>query len=533
MNERPIFATEEDIEMSHYDVDNDEQTPDEFFDSRDRLSEKESDSEIDGDRALAGAADRADMELDPEYVPSVNSSVTSSDMDMDEAGGLSSEYLSLPGEMSTWSEEERRFSYRYNLQGILGNPHQDQRFCNRASLPPQILNFIQDKLPGHARVAVTKYFTLAVPKLMNERMAEMLLSTPHDVQMELAIFITEISNLAAVTGPNTVIHLGNIFERSAVLVQWLMNLPRQFIQATVNLPFDGHQLLAMISSSYVVVRDHVVEDTDNPQTQAGQKSRELELPRNLPTQIKHFLNQLEESCNLDLMNLVITLPQNLRDGFAAILGQAPPQVLQVIVSLFNTIGCYDIEAEQIEDPDAEDITFDIYATLGRIDQEWLLIRFLVQLPDDFLAPFWQVAGAGYQLCQRIANSELLMDFGSGQVEATPETIVRNEIYRLDVVLDEEGYSIDEVKTFIYSLRSVPLAELDEDRRECCICLNAYTEDGLDHEESETPKQLLCGHVFGSKCLLDLLAPILDGGFEYDTCPMCRASIGDMLMATLS
>ena len=509
-----------DIEMSECDIDHDEQLSDEDLQSLDRSSKE----------PLTGAADRVDMESDSEYVPSENSSITSSDTEMDDAGGLSSDYLRLPKEMSTWSEEDRRFSFRYNLQGVLGNPYQDSRFYKRASLPSQISNFIRYKIPEHARIAVTRYFMLAVPKLMNESMAELLLSVSLNVQTELAIFITEISNLAAVAGSNTVIHLGNIFERSDILVQWLISLTPELIQAVVNLPFDGHQLLAMVSSSYVVIRDQVVEENNKQQTEAGQQSRELELPRNLPTQIKHFLNQLEESCHLDLINLVVALPQNLKEGFAALLGQAPPNILQVIINLFNTIGCYDIEAEQVEDPDAEDMIFDLNATIGRIDPECLLARFLVQLPDDVLAPFWQVERAGYRLCLQISNSELLMDFGSGQIEATPETIVHNETYRLDVVPDELDYSIDEVKAFVNSLRSVPLAELEEDRRECCICLDAYTEDGLDRDKSETPKQLSCGHVFGSKCLLNLLAPKLNGGFEYDTCPMCRASIEDLLMA---
>ena len=506
----------EDMEMSDNDVDYNEQTSDETF------------------KVLTGAAGSVVLELDLEYVPSDVSSVTTSDSEMDEARDLSSEYIRLPGEMlSTWSDEDRRFSYKYNLQGILGNPHQDQKFCERTSLPAQILNFIQDKIPEHARVAVTKYFTLAVPKLMNERLAELVLSIPQNVQTELATFITEISNFAAVAGPNTVIHLGNIFERSDVLVQWLANLTSELVRAVVNIPFDGHQLLAMVSSSYVVVRDYEGENTNTQQTEAGEKSRELELPRDLPTQIRHFLNRLDESCNLDLIELVVALPQSLKEGFSAILGQAPPNILDIIVSLFDTIGCYDIEAEQIENPEAEDINFDIYATLGQIDQEWLLIRWLDQLPDAVLAPFWQVAGAGHQLCLCIAKSELVMSFGSGELEATPETIVLNETYRLEVVPNSMGYSMDEAKDFVGSLRSVPLAELEEDRRECCICFNAYTEDGLPSGESEIPKQLVCGHVFGSRCLLDLLKPKLSGGFEYDTCPMCRAFIGKVTVAAAS
>ena len=498
--------------MSDDDVDSDEQT---------------------GRGALAEAADNIDVDSDPEYVPSSDSSMSSSDREMHEAGDLSSDYLGLPVETPMWSDDDRRFSFRYNLQGILGNPHQDQRFFIRTSLPAGVLYFILDKIPKYAHDAVMKYCMLAIPKLMNEKLAMLLPSLPHVVQNELAIFVTEISNLAAVAGHNTVIHIGNIFERSDVLVQWLISLTPELIQAVVNIPFDGRQLLAMISSSYVVLRDQVVEGTNNQQTEAGQKSHELELPRNMPTQLKHFLNRLDESCNMDLIDLVVVLPQNLREGFAAILEQAPPNVLDIIVRLFDTIGCYDIEAEQMEDPDAEDITFDLYATLGGIDQEWLLIRFLLQLPDDVLAPFWQVARAGYQLCLHIANSDLKMDFGSGQLEATPETIVHNETYRLDVDLDEQDYSIDEVKAFIRSLRSVPLAELDEDRRECSICLNAYTEVGVDRTKPETPKQLKCGHVFGSKCLLDLLGPKMNGGFEYDTCPMCRASIEGILTAPLS
>ena len=531
VNEKPVAAVLEDIEMSDCNISYDEQTSDEDFKSLDRSSEEKSDSEPDSHGALAQAADSVDVESDSEYVPSDDSSVTSSDTEMDEAGGLSSsDYLKLTEEMSDWSDENRRFSYKYNLQGILGNPHQDQRFCKRLSLPTRILRFILDKVPEHARVAVTKYFILAVPKLMNERLAELLPSIPQIVQNELGIFITEISNIAAVAGHNTVIHLGNIFERSHVLVQWVKHLPPELIQAVVNIPFNGHQLLAMISSSYVVIRDQVVEGTNKQQTEAGPKSRELGLPRNLPTQIKHFLNRLDASCHLDLISLVIALPQNLRDGFAAILGQAPPNVLDVIVSLFDTLGCYDLEAQQIDDPDAEDITFDPCATLGRIDPEWVLFRFLVQLPDDILAPFWQVARAGYQLCLRMIDSELLANFRRGQIEATPQTIVQNETYRLDVAPDPHGYSIDDVKSFVHSLRSVPLAELGEDRRECCICLNAYTEGDLDRGGSETAKQLPCGHVFGAKCLVDCLAPKLDGGFEYDTCPVCRSFIADLLTA---
>ncbi|KAL8792344.1 MAG: hypothetical protein Q9195_005047 [Heterodermia aff. obscurata] len=518
----------EDIEMSDYEIDHDGQSSNEDFTSPDHSGEEESDSEIDGPVALAGAADSAGIESDPEYIPSDDSSVTASDTDMEEAGDLANEYLGLPGAISTWSHEDRRFFVKYNLQSILGNLNRDQRFENPGSLPAPLLNFILNKLPTHAHNAVTKYFTLAVPKIMNERLAEMLISLSPNVQKELAIFITEISNLAAVAGSNTVIHLGNIFERSQLLVQWLSNLKPEVIQAVVNIPFGGHQLLAMITSSYVVVRDHTVEDTNKQQTEAGQKSRELELPLDLPTQVKHFLNWLDESCCLDLIDFVIALPENLREGFAAILGQAPPNVLRVIVNLFDTLGCYDLEAEQIDDPDAENITFDIYATLGRIDPEALLIRFLLLLPDDLFAPFWQVARAGYHLCQHIFNSELLVDFGSGQVEPTPETIVHNETYRLDVDLDEQSYSIDEVKTLIQSLRSVPLTELDEDRRECAICLNAYSEDSLDRDGCETAKQLKCGHVFGSKCLLKLLAPKLLGGVKYDTCPVCRASIWDIL-----
>ena len=486
-----------------------------------------------GHGALAEAADSIDEESDPEYVPSSGSSVSTSDREMDEAGDLSGDYLGLPIEMPSWSDEDKRFSFRYNLQGILGNPHQDQRFFKPAGLPAGVLNFILDRIPKHAHTAVMKYCMLAIPKLMNERLAMLLYVLPHVVQTELAIFVTEISNLAAVAGHNMVIHIGNIFERSDVLVQWIISLAPELIQAVVNIPFDGRQLLAMISSSYVVLRDEVVEGTDKQQTEAGQKSHELELPRNMPTQLKHFLNRLEESCNMDLIDLVVVLPQNLREGFAAILGQAPPNVLDIIVRLFETIGCYDIEAEQIEDPDAEDITFDLYATLGVIDPQWQLVRFLLQLPDDVLAPFWQVERAGYQLCLHIANSDLKMDFGSGQIEATPETIVHNETYRLDVDMGDQHYSIDEVKAFLRSLRSVPLAELDEDRRECSICLNAYTEVGLDRAEPETPKQLKCGHVFGSECLLDLLGPKMNGGFEYDTCPMCRASIEGTLRAPLS
>lgn len=526
-----MVAVLEDIEMSDYNISYDEQTSEEDFKSLDRSSEEESDSEIGSHGALARAAGSVDVESDPEYVPSDDSSETSSDTEINDAGGLSSsDYFKLTEETSTWSDEHRRFSYKYNLQRILGNPHQDQRFCKRLSLPTRILNFILDRVPEHARVAVTKYFMLAVPKLMNERLAELLPSIRQIVQTELAIFITEISNFAAVAGHNTVIHLGNIFERSHVLVQWVKHLTPELIQAVINIPFDGRQLLAMISSSYVVIRDQMVEGTDKQQTEAGPKSRELGLPRNLPTEIKHFLNRLEESCHLDLINLVVALPQNLKDGFAAILEQAPPNVLDVIVSLFDTLGCYDLEAQQIDDPDAEDITFDPYATLGRIDPEWLLIRFLVQLPNDVLAPFWQVERAGYQLCIRMIDSELLVNFRPGQVEATPQTVVQNETYRLDVAPDTHGYSIDKVKSFVHSLRSVPLAELGEDRRECCICLNAYTEDDLDRGESETAKQLSCGHVFGAKCLVDCLAPKLHGGFEYDTCPMCRAFIGDLLTA---
>ena len=528
-NEKSLVAMLEDIKMGDYDTDYDGQTSDDDFKSLDHSSEQGSDSKVDGHGALVGAADGVVEESDPDYVPSDDSSVTSSNTEMDEAGDLSSDYLGLPGEISTWSDEDRRFSFKYNLQGVLGNPHQDQRFGKPTPLPAQILDFILKKIPEHARVAVTRYFMLAVPKLMKERLAKLLHSTPQNVQAELAIFITEISNFASVAGPNTVIHIGNIFERSHVLVQWLRKLRPELIQAVVNIPFDGHQLLAMVSSSYVVVRDQVAEDTHKQQTEAGQRSRELELPRNLPTQVKHFLNRLEESCHLDLINLVVALPQNLKNGFAAILGQAPPNVLHIIVSLFDTIGCYDIEAQMIEDPDAEDITFDLYATLGHIDPEGLLIRFLLQIPDEVLAPFWQVAGAGYQLCLNIANSELLVDFGSVQLEPTPETIVHNDRYRLDVVLSEPAYSIDEVIAFVRSLKSVPLAELDADRRECSICLNEYTEDGLNRPGSEAPKQLICGHVFGSNCLLDLLMPKLHGGFEYDTCPMCRAPIGDMLI----
>lgn len=435
----------------------------------------------------------------------------------------------------------------HNLQWIFGNPEPDDRLFNTNDLlPERILGFIHDLIPSHAQEPVLDYFRTSVPMSMCKQLDTLISSIPQIIQRELAIFITELSNVVGVAPKNTTIHVGVIFKRSDTLVQWVKSLTTQTIQLVVGIPFTGQQLLDIILTWWVRVNWSSVSAHGDNHVDIGEGYRERMFPRELPTQIKNLLSRLSVGCELEVIHLIINLPPSIKAGFATILGLAPPRIIDIILAVLEQCGnwhIYDagtedsaLEVEQPEPTESnnenfeEEITIlDPYSEIRDADDAGDLFSFLVGLPDEIFSPIWPIQNAGYHLCHMIARCQVVFDPDGQGSSFSTGIIARSANFRLELIPAAAIITTDDVRRIIGSLAPIPTEALTDDLRECPICTRAYCDPGLgDEDEAEVARRLPCGHIFGDLCLVTLLGEKIKGGFEHRSCPLCRAPLTDFL-----
>ena len=353
---------------------------------------------------------------------------------------------------------------------------------------------------------------------MNDNLSKLIPSIPENIQAGLAIFITEISNIVATAREDTVLTPWGIFRQSDDLVHWLTGLTPNVIQPIVGIPLTGPQLVTVLINTFMYVNRG--RATPNERLYEVGRSNDI-LPSDVPILVKYLIMRLD-ILHRDLIGLVLDLPPPWKAGRAAILNLAPPEISQDIVNFIVDIHDNIVE-EDIPDWE-EPIALDLYSIL--VDPE--LIRFLLELPEDLLAPYWPTQHGGYDLVQKIASSQIVVDF-QGPNTPTPYTVAKSRKFRLEVGLPLNlgvcpKYTMERVIWFIGSLPRVPLRSLTEHDTECSICTQSYTDGRTRNDMLKSPVRLQCGHIFCWVCLCKLLRSEEDGGQEHDLCPMCRAKI---------
>ena len=435
----------------------------------------------------------------------------------------------------------------HNLQLILGIPKPDDRLFNaNDELPEHLHGFIHGLIPSHAQEPVLDYFRMNFPISICEQLNTLIPSTPQVVQKELAILITEISSHVAVAAKDTTIHVGVLFKRSDILVQWLTSLTPQTIKLLVGVSSTGQELVDIISTWYVRVNCSSAPAHGDNYIDIGIEYHEREFPRDLPTEIKNLLSRLSVDFEQEVIDLIINLPPRIRVGFAAVLGLAPPRIINIILNVLEQCGLwhtYDagteesaLETEHLEpfernsENSGEETTIvDPYNEIREADNRGALFSFLVGLPDEVFAPVWPMQNAGYHLCHMIARCIVAFDTDGHGSGPSTETIARSANFRLGLLPAAPIITTDSVRRIISSLAPIPTEELGDDQRECPICTKDYCDPGLgSEEEREVAKRLPCGHMFGDACLVILLGEKIRGGFEHRSCPMCRAPLTDFL-----
>ena len=352
---------------------------------------------------------------------------------------------------------------------------------------------------------------------MNDNLSELLPSIPENIQVGLAIFITEISSIIATAKKDTMLHPWGIFRQSDDLVQWLKHLTPDVIQPIVGVPFTGPGLVYVLSNAFLYVnRGKAI-----PQQPSYHVANSLDIsPSDVPILVKYLIMRLS-IFHQDLIGLILNLPPLSKAGFAAILDLAPPDISQGIVDLIIEID-HNIFVEDSTDP--EPVELDLYSFL--VDTE--VLGFLLGLPENLLAPYQATQHGGYALVQKIASSQIVVDF-LGQNTPTGYTIAKSGKFRLDSGLPlrlgvSPHYSMEEVTRFVDSLPKVHLKDLTGRDKECSVCTTVYIEGRTRNDTLKRPVQLRCGHIFCRQCLRTLLLSEEDGGQEHDLCPICRAKI---------
>lgn len=115
------------------------------------------------------------------------------------------------------------------------------------------------------------------------------------------------------------------------------------------------------------------------------------------------------------------------------------------------------------------------------------------------------------------------------------------LWEFPTLARHSSFSAAEVDEFMKTLGKVDVGSLQQDAKECDICMNDFShlpgtasctsptpasdthkpaEKSIHDEEVESPVRLACGHVYGENCLKTWISG--KGIGNLPTCPMCRA-----------
>ena len=319
--------------------------------------------------------------------------------------------------------------------------------------------------------------------------------------------MTEINNVVAVADRRTVLHVWNLFKQSDALTQWLGTLTTEILQPALGTPFTSQELMAMLPSVRTIL-GHSKGSATLEYHHVGRHSHDI--PKEVPTTIKHLVNRLPEDCHADVLSLITGLPAKDLDSVAQVLRVAPAGVLKRIVDTITKLGAYDIDILKGGKRGTFKLTenFDEETAV----KEWLSSgQDVPQVISDRQAIVQRLRYGRIIISQKVATTSRLL---------TPNAVSQSGMFRLETGKAPEFNlgSMAGVRAFTGSLKVVHIKDLAEEEQSCAICTQKY--------QYGTGKQLRlhCGHVFDADCLHIILGPKAEGGWGHDTCPTCQAKV---------